>query len=283
MEYELDVHAVVLIRPASLPRTTSGKPQRALCREQFLANELKVLSQWRRSAVSQAPEATGRIARLGPPGGNGAAAPSARSGHATTASWSLPAAPAGRLGGNGNGAGAASARSEHATNASWSLPAPPAGALGGNGAGANKQWSSREVDRLGQRVEAWLLDWMVQRGGVPPNVVDADRPFAEYGLDSVTAVQLSGELEDWLHVRLTPVVAWNYPTPATLARYLARRAAGLEPDLADESEPSQEEITPASSAPRSVPDNDFERLLSEIEGISEAEAETALRPELDGP
>jgi acyl carrier protein len=54
---------------------------------------------------------------------------------------------------------------------------------------------------------------------------DAQRD-AEYGLDSLTAVELSQELEDWLHVDLTPVIAWNYPTPATLAKYLATAAGG---------------------------------------------------------
>ncbi|MBN2003126.1 MAG: amino acid adenylation domain-containing protein [Anaerolineae bacterium] len=42
--YELQVYAVVLISPWSIPTTTSGKVQRHMCRQNFLEGNLKVLS-----------------------------------------------------------------------------------------------------------------------------------------------------------------------------------------------------------------------------------------------
>lgn len=42
-EFELSLHAVVLIKRGSLPRTTSGKVQRNSCRERFLAGTLDAL------------------------------------------------------------------------------------------------------------------------------------------------------------------------------------------------------------------------------------------------
>ena len=45
-EHEIEVYAVVLIRQASLPRTTSGKVQRNLCRQHYLDGELKIVAQW---------------------------------------------------------------------------------------------------------------------------------------------------------------------------------------------------------------------------------------------
>lgn len=39
-QHDLSVHAIVLIRPATLPRTSSGKVQRRACRAAYLANEL---------------------------------------------------------------------------------------------------------------------------------------------------------------------------------------------------------------------------------------------------
>ena len=80
-------------------------------------------------------------------------------------------------------------------------------------------------DRVRERVEAWLMNWLVDRAGVPRDEISRDKPFAEYGLDSLTAVELSHDLEDWLNLELTPVLAWNYPTPARLAEYLARAAS----------------------------------------------------------
>ena len=43
--HDVRAHAVVLLRAADLPRTTSGKVQRHLCRERFLAGTLKLLEE----------------------------------------------------------------------------------------------------------------------------------------------------------------------------------------------------------------------------------------------
>src|SRR5882724_6034021 len=45
-EHEVQVHAVVLLRPATLPKTTSGKIQRAACRARFLEGTLEALDSW---------------------------------------------------------------------------------------------------------------------------------------------------------------------------------------------------------------------------------------------
>ncbi|MGZ4106781.1 MAG: condensation domain-containing protein, partial [Tumebacillaceae bacterium] len=42
-EHQLQVHAVVLIKPASIPKTSSGKIQRHACRDRFLAGTLEVV------------------------------------------------------------------------------------------------------------------------------------------------------------------------------------------------------------------------------------------------
>ena len=49
-EHELDVHAVVLIKAASIPKTSSGKIRRQACRAAFLAGELDVVG-----STSKAP------------------------------------------------------------------------------------------------------------------------------------------------------------------------------------------------------------------------------------
>ncbi|MEM7316892.1 MAG: fatty acyl-AMP ligase, partial [Planctomycetota bacterium] len=117
--HELEVYRVVLIRHANLPRTTSGKVQRNLCRQQLAAGELKVLADWERQKVEDAPakstgESTERFKRQDGP------------------------------------------------------------------------MSPDEVDRLSERVESWLLSWLVDRAAIPEGEVHRDKPFAEYGLDSLT-------------------------------------------------------------------------------------------------
>uniref|UniRef100_UPI003729C8C9 beta-ketoacyl synthase N-terminal-like domain-containing protein n=1 Tax=Yoonia sp. R2-816 TaxID=3342638 RepID=UPI003729C8C9 len=49
-EHEIEPHAIVLIRPVSLPRTTSGKIRRRRARELFLSGELSEVARWERPA-----------------------------------------------------------------------------------------------------------------------------------------------------------------------------------------------------------------------------------------
>lgn len=71
--HEIETHAVVLPRQASLPRTTSGKIQRRRCRQLYLDGQLKVVHQWiSRTAHRDTPgnrEASGTGRQFG--GGSG--------------------------------------------------------------------------------------------------------------------------------------------------------------------------------------------------------------------
>lgn len=53
-EHEVDPQAIVLLRPASLPTTSSGKVQRTRCREMYLAGELQEIDRWTRPAEAAA-------------------------------------------------------------------------------------------------------------------------------------------------------------------------------------------------------------------------------------
>lgn len=207
--HELEVCAIALIRHASLPRTTSGKAQRHLCRSQFLNDELKVLATWIREPSKG----------VQPP----------------------PAVPT----------------SHHRSDANYVAEATRL-------IRSSQPMTRDELQRLGDRVESWLLDWLINRAAIPQTEVHRDKPFAEYGLDSLTAVEMSQELEDWLGVEVSPTVAWNYPTPATLSVYLANQVNGGE---------TEEE----SAAPFTPEADDFDRLLMEIEALSDADANRLLK------
>jgi acyl-CoA synthetase (AMP-forming)/AMP-acid ligase II len=49
-EYEVDPQAIVLLRPATLPLTSSGKVQRSRCREMYAAGEFDEQERWTRPA-----------------------------------------------------------------------------------------------------------------------------------------------------------------------------------------------------------------------------------------
>jgi acyl carrier protein len=197
--HELEVTDVVLIRQMSLPKTTSGKPQRHLCRQQMDNGELKIKAEWSRQKDTDE---------------------------------STPSA----------------VRTDAATEA---LQKP------------DRPMAPDEIDRLAERIESWLLTWLVERAAIPQDEVDRDKPFAEYGLDSMTAVELSQELEDWVGVEVVPTVAWNYPTPATLSRYLAQQAGGVG------EQPEEPAKTPET-------DDQFLQLLAEVESMSDEAAQELL-------
>jgi len=49
-QHELPVYAVALVKVGSIPKTSSGKPQRNACREKFLARVLDLVGEWTLSA-----------------------------------------------------------------------------------------------------------------------------------------------------------------------------------------------------------------------------------------
>lgn len=61
-QHELQAAAVVLIKAATIPRTSSGKIRRRACREAFLKQELDVLAEWRAGIQQNALSAEAPIA-----------------------------------------------------------------------------------------------------------------------------------------------------------------------------------------------------------------------------
>jgi FkbH-like protein len=58
-EYELDAYAIVLVRPRSVPRTSSGKIRRSACRDQFIQRSLKAVVEWQEGKTSSDPRFDG--------------------------------------------------------------------------------------------------------------------------------------------------------------------------------------------------------------------------------
>lgn len=54
-EHELDVHAVVLVRTGTIPKTSSGKLQRQACRNEFVRGTLRKIGESVRAVREQAP------------------------------------------------------------------------------------------------------------------------------------------------------------------------------------------------------------------------------------
>jgi 8-amino-7-oxononanoate synthase len=74
--------------------------------------------------------------------------------------------------------------------------------------------TSREI------IEGWLIDKLAELLEIEPHEIDVQKNFSDYGLDSVEAINLSGELESFLGSRLSPTLLWDYQNIEDLAQYL---------------------------------------------------------------
>jgi acyl carrier protein len=77
------------------------------------------------------------------------------------------------------------------------------------------------TSRTATEIEEWLVSYLAQVLEIPPDEVEVAIPFERYGLDSATAIGMSGELGDWLGDELDPTLPYDYPTIESLARHLA--------------------------------------------------------------
>lgn len=75
--------------------------------------------------------------------------------------------------------------------------------------------------RSAAEIERWLVRASARSLRVEERDIDPHRPFPELGMDSIAAVELSGDLELWLGRKVAPTVIWDYPTIALLAAHLA--------------------------------------------------------------
>lgn len=160
-KHDLQVFAIVLVKPMSILKTSSGKIQRRATKTAFLNNELEVVGEWRAKPSAVKKDVTQK------------------------------------------------------------LDSPII---------ESKQKTSSEL-------QAWLITHIASMLEMDTSAIDPRQPFTFYGLGSVQAVSLTGDLEVFLNRKLAPTLAWDYPTIEALASYLA-----------NDSQPAKS-ISPASPQP----------------------------------
>lgn len=92
-------------------------------------------------------------------------------------------------------------------------------------------------------IENWLLGELSVRSGVERHEIALDRSFSSYGLDSLAAIELVGEINLRLEAgsQIDPTELWNYSTVESLLDY-------LKPQKTEERN-AEPEDTAASTAP----------------------------------
>jgi acyl carrier protein len=72
-------------------------------------------------------------------------------------------------------------------------------------------------------IESWLTARLAEELREAEENLDPEARLAGYGLDSMTAVVLTGDLEEWLGLELPSTLVWDYPTIRQLASHLSER------------------------------------------------------------
>lgn len=110
-------------------------------------------------------------------------------------------------------------------------------------------------------IQFWLVAQLAERLGLEPDEINIHEDFADYGLNSIEAVNLSGDLENLLGRRLPPTILWDYPNVAALSEYLAEdtsRDANIDPHQTD------------------IPPEKAEELLANLDQLSDQEVDALL-------
>ena len=116
-------------------------------------------------------------------------------------------------------------------------------------------------------LRSWLRCWLAEELEMQPTEVDPGEAFLSYGLDSVGAMSMVGDLEAKFSRRLAPTLAWDYPTIDALAEHLAGQFC-VEAEA-----PS---VAVRSEAKPDASRREIESLLAGIEHLDEQEVDRLL-------
>ena len=83
----------------------------------------------------------------------------------------------------------------------------------------NKQNVSRE------EIENWLKEKLMEDTNLSKEDFEKDASFADLGIDSLKAVTITSDLEDWLDLTLIPNLFWEYPTIEKISELLMEELA----------------------------------------------------------
>ncbi|MGV7443808.1 MULTISPECIES: type I polyketide synthase [Mycobacterium] len=138
------------------------------------------------------------------------------------------------------------------------VPSPAAGPAS-IGAAAHlkpaQDWSQMSAAEVRTELEKGLRGIIAAELRLQETELDTDRPFAELGLNSLMAMAIRREAEQFVGIELSATMLFNHPTVALLAQYLTKLVAPQQDSTADE-------MAALSASAGSVLDSLFDRIES---------------------
>ncbi|WP_424097656.1 AMP-binding protein [Moorena producens] len=109
-------------------------------------------------------------------------------------------------------------------------------------------------------LQKWIVNWLARETKLPAGSINISKSFADYGLDSVTAVELADDLEEWLGVPLSPTLAYDYPNIESLAQYLATQSQKSNSNQGDSPRKIEPRVSSAGTEMQQLWEAQFQNL-----------------------
>ena len=72
-------------------------------------------------------------------------------------------------------------------------------------------------------IQNWLISYISDLLLIDAQEIDVTVPFDRYGLDSASAIGLTGDLQEWLAVELDPTLIYDYPSVEALTQHITEQ------------------------------------------------------------
>lgn len=121
-------------------------------------------------------------------------------------------------------------------------------------------------------IRTWMVKWLSRELKLAPTEISPDESLLTYGMDSINAIMLVGDMEDYLGLRLPPTLVWDFPT----VNRLVDKALSEQAALGGQSSPAAEN---GRSDKRSIDTMDIaeaKQLLERLDELSDADVEALL-------
>jgi acyl carrier protein len=135
-----------------------------------------------------------------------------------------------------------------------------------------EQNTSRDATSV-DLIKSWLLDWLAQELRIDREKIDPRQSFLSYGMDSVQAMTMVGDLEANLEVRLPPTLAWDFPDIDALSAHLVDRLTTIKGSAPQASPSETQSVTPPTKIDKS--------LVVELEEIRDRDVDDVVHPFAD--
>ena len=74
-------------------------------------------------------------------------------------------------------------------------------------------------------IAEWIAARVAGEMKIAPSEIDLNQDLTTFGMDSIAAFTLTGDLAEWLDRDLRATLMWEYPSIQALAEYLSQGAA----------------------------------------------------------